>query len=121
MPKLSKDSAPNVQDTGPAVDRNGDLDDTTVDFVTIRQSHSLASLRAPSRSRYPPSHRTSHDDQPLADTTSTLASAGLIRAATDSLGPAAGQHHGTCRDPERTGEDCGPANCSAPAHSGGGP
>ncbi len=42
MPKLSKDSAPNVQDAGPAVDRSGDLDDTTVSFVTIRQSHSLA-------------------------------------------------------------------------------
>jgi hypothetical protein len=44
MPKLSKDSAPNVQDAGPAIDRGGDLDDTTVDFVTIRQSHSLAPL-----------------------------------------------------------------------------
>ena len=44
MPKLSKDSAPNVQDAGPAVDRSGDLDDTTVSFVTIRQSHSLAPL-----------------------------------------------------------------------------
>ena len=44
MPKLSKDSAPNVQDAGPAVDRSGDLDDTTVSFVTIKQSHSLAPL-----------------------------------------------------------------------------
>jgi len=44
MPKLSKDSAPNVQDAGPAVDRSGDLDDTTISFVTIRQSHSLAPL-----------------------------------------------------------------------------
>ncbi len=44
MPKLSKDSAPNVQDVGPAIDRGGDLDDTTVYFVTIRQSHSLAPL-----------------------------------------------------------------------------
>ena len=44
MPKLSKDSAPNVQDAGPAIDRGGDLDDTSVDFVTIRQSHSLAPL-----------------------------------------------------------------------------
>jgi hypothetical protein len=44
MPKLSKDSAPNVQDAGPAIDRNGDLDDTTVSFVTIRQGHSLAPL-----------------------------------------------------------------------------
>ena len=44
MPKLSKDSAPNVQDAGPAIDRGGDLEETTVDFVTIRQSHSLAPL-----------------------------------------------------------------------------
>jgi uncharacterized cupin superfamily protein len=44
MPRLSKDSAPNVQDAGPATDRGGDLDDITVDFVTIRQGHSLASL-----------------------------------------------------------------------------
>ncbi len=44
MPKLSKDSAPNIQDAGPAIDRGGDLDETTVDFVTIRQSHSLAPL-----------------------------------------------------------------------------
>jgi hypothetical protein len=44
MPKLSKDSAPSLQDAGPATDRSGDLDDTTVSFVTIRQSHSLASL-----------------------------------------------------------------------------
>jgi hypothetical protein len=44
MPRLSTDSAPNVQDAGPAVDRNGDLDDTTVNFVTIKESHSLAPL-----------------------------------------------------------------------------
>jgi hypothetical protein len=45
MPKLSKDSAPNVQDAGGlAIDRNGDLDGTSVSFVTIRQSHSLAPL-----------------------------------------------------------------------------
>jgi hypothetical protein len=44
MPRLSKDSAPNVQDTGPAIGRGGDLEETTVDFVTIRQSHSLAPL-----------------------------------------------------------------------------
>jgi hypothetical protein len=46
MPRLSKDSAPNVQDVGPAVDRSGDLDDTTVSFVTIRHGHSLAPGRA---------------------------------------------------------------------------
>ena len=28
MPRLSKNSAPNVRDAGPAVDRSGDLDDT---------------------------------------------------------------------------------------------
>ena len=44
MPSLSKDSAPNVQDGGPAVDRSGDLDDTTVSFVSIEESHSLAPL-----------------------------------------------------------------------------
>lgn len=44
MPKLSKDSAPNIQDLGLAVDCSGDLDDTTVNFVTIRQDHSLAPL-----------------------------------------------------------------------------
>ena len=44
MPKLSENSAPNIQDAGPAVDRSGDLNDTTVSFVTIRQSHSLAPL-----------------------------------------------------------------------------
>ena len=42
--ELSKDSAPNVQDAGPAVDRSGDLDDITVSFVTIRHGHSLAPL-----------------------------------------------------------------------------
>ena len=44
MPKLTKDTAPNVQDAGPAIDRSGDLDDTSVSFVTIKQSHSLAPL-----------------------------------------------------------------------------
>ncbi len=44
MPRLSQDSVPDVQDAGPAVDRSGDLDDITVDFVTIRQSHALAPL-----------------------------------------------------------------------------
>jgi hypothetical protein len=44
MPKLSKDTAPDVGDFGAAVDRGGQLDDYTVDFVTIRESHSLAAL-----------------------------------------------------------------------------
>jgi hypothetical protein len=44
MPSFSKDSAPNVQDFGPAIDRNGDLDDIAVSFVTIKETHSLAPL-----------------------------------------------------------------------------
>jgi hypothetical protein len=44
MPKISKESAPSVEDFGPALDCSGPLDDYTVDFVTIRQEHSLASL-----------------------------------------------------------------------------
>jgi uncharacterized cupin superfamily protein len=44
MPKISKESAPNVQEYGPALDISGDLDDYTVNFVTIRQGHSLAGM-----------------------------------------------------------------------------
>jgi len=45
MPKISKDSAPKVQDFGLGVDRGGHLaDDYAVDFVTIRQGHSLAEM-----------------------------------------------------------------------------
>jgi hypothetical protein len=44
MPKISKDSAPSVEEFGPAVDISGNLDDYTVNFVTIRQGHSLAAL-----------------------------------------------------------------------------
>lgn len=46
MPKISKQSAPEVTDVGPAEDRGGHLDDYAVDFVTIKQSHSLAPLLA---------------------------------------------------------------------------
>ena len=42
MPAFSKDTAPNVQAGGPAVDRGGDLAGYTADFVTITQGHSLA-------------------------------------------------------------------------------
>jgi hypothetical protein len=42
VPKLSKDTAPDVEDFGPALDRGGQLEDYTVDFVTIREGHSLA-------------------------------------------------------------------------------
>ena len=44
MPKMSKDSAPTQPDFGPAIDHSGDLDDYTVNFVTIRQGHSLAPM-----------------------------------------------------------------------------
>ena len=44
MPKISKENAPNVEDSGPATDIGGPLDDYTVNFVTIRQEHSLAEL-----------------------------------------------------------------------------
>ncbi len=44
MPAFSRDTAPNVQDAGPAVDRGGELEGYTVDFVTIRQAHSLAAM-----------------------------------------------------------------------------
>ena len=43
MSKISKETA-TVQDGGPAVDYFGDLDDYTVDFVTIREAHSLVEL-----------------------------------------------------------------------------
>jgi hypothetical protein len=46
MPKISKQSAPDVMDAGPAVDHGGHLDDYAVQFVTIRDSHSLAPLLA---------------------------------------------------------------------------
>jgi hypothetical protein len=42
MPKISRETAPNVQDGGVAVDRSGDLDETSVSFVTICEGHSLA-------------------------------------------------------------------------------
>jgi hypothetical protein len=42
MPAFSKDTAPNVEEFGPAVDRGGPLADYTAEFVTILQGHSLA-------------------------------------------------------------------------------
>jgi hypothetical protein len=42
MPMISKASAPNVADFGVAFESGGDLDDYTFDFVSIRQTHSLA-------------------------------------------------------------------------------
>jgi hypothetical protein len=43
MPKTSKDIAP-AHDVGPVLDHSEDLDGYTVNFVTIKQTHSLASL-----------------------------------------------------------------------------
>lgn len=44
MPKVSLDTAPEVEDYGPARDVSGEVDDYTVNFVTIKQSHSLAGM-----------------------------------------------------------------------------
>ena len=39
MPKVSKDSAANVERHGPVEDRQADLDGYTVNFVTFRRGH----------------------------------------------------------------------------------
>ena len=44
MPKISKETAPDVEEFDLALDISGPVDDYTVDFVTIRQEHSLAAL-----------------------------------------------------------------------------
>ena len=44
MPKLSKDTAPDIRDPVRPWTAAGQLDEYTVDFVTIREGHSLASL-----------------------------------------------------------------------------
>ena len=44
MPKVSKESAAQVDDHGVAEDRHDELDDYTVNFVTIRQDSDLAPL-----------------------------------------------------------------------------
>jgi quercetin dioxygenase-like cupin family protein len=44
MPKISKEDAPNVQEYGPALDISGELDNYTVNFVSIKQTHSLAGM-----------------------------------------------------------------------------
>src|SRR5215472_13428628 len=46
MPKLSKQNASFVEDFGVAEDCHDDLDDYTVNFVTIRQDHDLAPMLA---------------------------------------------------------------------------
>lgn len=44
MSKVSRDSTDNVVDFPIAEDRSSDLDGYTVNFVTIRQAHSLAGM-----------------------------------------------------------------------------
>jgi len=44
MPKVSRDSAENVADMGPAEDRSDELDGYAVSFVTIRQDADLAPM-----------------------------------------------------------------------------
>jgi hypothetical protein len=44
MPKVSRDTASQIDDFGVAQDRHDDLDGYTVNFVTIRQSHDLAPM-----------------------------------------------------------------------------
>ena len=39
MPKISKESATNIEEYGLSMDIGGALDDYTVDFVTIQQEH----------------------------------------------------------------------------------
>jgi len=46
MPKVSKDTTDKVVDFGVAEDRSSDLDDYTVNFVTIKQTHDLAPILA---------------------------------------------------------------------------
>jgi hypothetical protein len=46
MPKVSKESAAEVEDFGVAVDRTGHLDGYTVNFVSIRETHDLAPMLA---------------------------------------------------------------------------
>lgn len=46
MPKISKATASQVHDFGLAIDHTEELDDYTVNFVSIRQSHSLATMLA---------------------------------------------------------------------------
>ena len=44
MPKVSRESAANVQDHGPAEEREQELDDYSVSFLSIRQGMDLAPL-----------------------------------------------------------------------------
>jgi hypothetical protein len=44
MPKVSRESAPQVREFPVAEDRSGELDGYTVSFVSIRESHDLAPM-----------------------------------------------------------------------------
>ena len=46
MPKVSKDTTENTVEFPIAVDRSSDLDDYTVNFVTVKETHSMAPLLA---------------------------------------------------------------------------
>jgi hypothetical protein len=46
MPSISAQSAPQVDDFGPAVERSGDVEGQTVSFLTIREDSDLAPLFA---------------------------------------------------------------------------
>ena len=46
MPKVSKETTENTVEFPIAVDRSSDLDDYTVNFVTIKETHSMAPLLA---------------------------------------------------------------------------
>src|SRR5689334_1158581 len=44
MPKVSKESAATIKDFGVAEDRSTDVEDYTINFVSIRESHDLAPM-----------------------------------------------------------------------------
>ena len=46
MPKVSKDTTENVVEFPPAIDRSSDVDGYTINFVTIKETHSLAPMLA---------------------------------------------------------------------------
>jgi len=46
MSKVSKDTTDNVVEFPPAIDRSSDVDGYTINFVTIKETHSLAPMLA---------------------------------------------------------------------------
>jgi len=46
MTKVSKDTTENVVEFPPAIDRSSDVDGYTINFVTIKETHSLAPMLA---------------------------------------------------------------------------